>query len=230
MLEHMQAPALPAGTGFLANRLLVAASLGGVLAGFLLVADRMTKAGFSSQADIGAAVAAALGTGIVFQANFRRVVRLVDRVFLPRRYAAAAALDGIRATLRERDSSEPMAGEVAGALGLASVAVFTRTPDGGFVRQAAFGWPLGTVWHLLPGEALTGALEAAAHVVVPIPEGAAIEVALPEAEARPRIAVTRRRRGIVQSAILLGRDMHGSTPDLDTVRGLSALLGELIVA
>jgi hypothetical protein len=77
-LEQMQAPSLPAGTGFLANRLLVAASLSGVLAGFLFVADPMTKAGFSSQVDIGAAVAAALGTSIVFQANFRRrVVRLV---------------------------------------------------------------------------------------------------------------------------------------------------------
>lgn len=66
--REWRATSLPSGIGFFTNRLLVVALLGGVLTAFLSVADRMMKAGFSSQADIGIAVAAALPTGIAFQA------------------------------------------------------------------------------------------------------------------------------------------------------------------
>ena len=196
---------LPPGTGLVANRLLVAALLAGVLAGFLAIADRMTKAGLSSQLDIGIAVGAALVTGLLFQANFRGVVRVVDRVFLRKRYTATVALDRIRESLRDRTphGSERAADEVADALGLASVAVFVRTGDGGFERRSAFGWPGGTAWHLLPGEALTVLLTCGASVV-PVPPSIDAEVALPEGGARPRVAVTLRQRGHVQSAILLG--------------------------
>ena len=230
-MREWRAASLSSGTGFLANRLLVAALPAAVLAGFLLVADRMIKAGFSSQVDIGIAVGAALVIGITFQANYRRVVRIVDRAFLPKRYATAVALDHIRRSIRDRrpNSGERVVEDVAHALGLASVAVFVRADDGGFVRRATFGWPGRTAWHLLPGEALTASLASGAKVI-PLPHSLDADVALPEAEARPRIAVTLRRRGRVQSAILLGPLREGGTPDADAIRGLAAVLSELIVA
>jgi hypothetical protein len=229
--RHLRATSLPSGTGFFANRLLVATLLAAVLTGFLAVADWMIKSGFSSQIDIGIAFGAALATGIAFQANYRRVVRLVDRAFLPKRYAAAVALDRIRESLRERRAlfGERVADDLAHALGLTSVAVFARTDDGGFVRQAAFGWPGGTAWHLLPGEKLTASLGSGAQVV-PLLDNVDAEVLLPEADARPCIAVTLSRRGRVQSAILLGPDREGRTPDADVVRGLAAVLGEMRIA
>lgn len=230
-MRDLRATSLPSGIAFFANRLLVAALLAAVLAGFLFVADRMIRAGFSSQLDIGIAVGGALATGIAFQANYRRVVRLIDRAFLPKRYAATVALDRIRESLRERRThfGERVADDVAHALGLKSVAVFARTDDGGFVRRTAFGWPGGTAWHLLPGEALTASLGSGAQVV-PLSRSVDTDVALPEADARPCIAVTLRRRGRVQSAILLGPDREGGTPDADVVRGLAAVLGEMLVA
>jgi hypothetical protein len=231
MPKRLRAALLPSGIAFLANRFLVAALLAGVLVAFLFVADRMIRAGFSSQLDIGIAVGGALATGIAFQANYRRVVRLVDRAFLPKRYAAAVALDRIRESLRERraQSGERVADDVAQALSVKSVAVFARAGDGGFVRRAAFGWPGGTSWHLLPGEALTTSLGSGAQVV-PLPQSVDTDLALPKGDERPCIAVTLRRRGRVQSAILLGADREGGTPDADVVRGLAAVLGELIVA
>ena len=157
------------------------------------------------------------------------MVRLVDRAFLPKRYAATLALDRIRESLRESQElfGERVADDLAHALGLTSVAVFVRMEDGGFVRQAAFGWRGGTVWHLLPGETLTESLGSGAQVV-PLPDSVDTEVVLPEADARPCIAVTLRRRGRVQSAILLGPDREGRTPDADVVRGLAAVLGEML--
>lgn len=155
-------------------------------------------------------------------------MRLVDRVFLPRCYAAAVTLDRISESLRERRPKfgERVAGDISQALGLASVAVYARTEDGGFARRAAFGWLGGTTWHLLRGEALTASLESREQVV-PIPDSVDAEVSLPVAGARPRVAVTLRRRGRVANAILLGPDSEGGTEDADVVRGLAAVLREV---
>ena len=215
------------GVGFVANRVLVGVLLLCTLAAVFAMADRMLAAGWSSQLDVALAVTAALATGALFQANYPRVIRFVDRLFLPRRYAASVALDWIASSLRARnaETSDRVADDIAQALGLRSVAIFTRTGDDGFVRRAAFGWPGGTVWHLLPGESLTLALHGRDRVVA-LTDADAADVALPQGLARPCIAVTARRRNRVYSAILLGTDRQGGVPDTDTVRGLAAVVGE----
>ncbi len=217
-------------SGSVANRVLAAVVLAGIFGVFLLVADRMPKAGWSSQIDVALAVAAALGIGVLIEASHLRAIRFIDRLFLPRRHARTVALDRISASLRERGAatSQRVADDIGQALGLASVAIFTRTDDDGFVRQAACGWPAGSVWHLLPGEPLTRELDGPARVIA-LAGDARREIALPDGNARPRVAVTVRRRSRVQSAILLGPDRSGGAPDPDTVRGLAAMLGELFV-
>jgi hypothetical protein len=217
------------GVGFFTNRVLVAVLLAGTFAVFLVVADRMLKAGWSSQVDVAVAVTLALAIGALFQANYRRIVRLVDRLFLPRRYAASVALDRIAASLRGRGAAAPerVADDIGEALGLASVAIFTRTDDDGFVRRAAFGWPHGSAWHLLPGEPLTRELQGPAAVVM-LGNAAGDELVFSEEHARPCVAVTLRRRSRVQSAILLGPGRDGGTPDADTVRGLAAVLAGVL--
>jgi hypothetical protein len=217
------------GAGFVANRAIVAVFLTLVFVATLAIADRMLAAGWSSQMDVAIAVASALAAGALFQANYRRYVRIVDRLFLPRRYAASVALDRIAASVRRREShtAERIAVDVAEALGLASVAIFARTADDGFVRRAAYGWPAESAWHLLPGEALTRALDGRARLVSLAGESD-FDGALPSGTARPCVAVTLRRRGRVRSAILLGPDRNGGRPDIDTVRGLAAILREVV--
>jgi len=214
---------------FIANRALVGILLAVAFVVFLAVADRMLKAGWSSQVDIAIAVTIALGIGALFQANYRHVVRFVDRLFLPRRYAASLALERIAALLRDRDAgtSERVASDIGQALGLVSVAIFTRTEDDGFVRRAAFGWPQGSTWHLLPGEALTRELHSRTRVIS-LASDLDREIAFPKGHVRPCVAVTAWRSNRVQSAILLGPDRSGGVPDPQTVRGLAAVLGEAV--
>ena len=124
---------------------------------------------------------------------------------------------------------EAVAAEVAEALDLASVAVFRRAEDGGFVRQAASGWAEGTAWHLLPDDALARMLVSGTKVVA-LPEFDAQGVTLPIAAARPLAAIPVRRRGRVEGAILVGPHRNGSGVDRDEMHGLAALFNDVLVA
>jgi drug/metabolite transporter (DMT)-like permease len=157
--------------GFITNRVLVygffAATIGMMFGSIdWLVSSELT---FRSPG-IGLGLGAAFAAGLLMQSQYRRAIRLVDRIFLPQRYATGVQLDRIRDAVHSglRRTDEGVAADVAGALGLASVAVFGRTSDGGFVREVSCGWSDGAAWHVLPHDDLCrtltrGVLERAAR-------------------------------------------------------------------
>jgi hypothetical protein len=216
-------------TGFVTNRVLVygffAATLG-MLFAFVdwLASTRLTYGSLGA----GLALGAAFGAGLLMQSQYRLAIRLVDRIFLPQRYAAGIELDRIREAVRSgvRSTDERIAADVADALGLASVAVFERTGDGGFVRDVSCGWPDGAAWHVLPQDDLCRTLTRGPGLVR-LSEGDARDVPLPAAAARPQLAISVRRRGRIERAILIGSRRSGTTTlDGDEVRGLAAVFAE----
>jgi hypothetical protein len=214
--------------GFITNRVLVYgffAATFGMLFGFVdwLVSSELTYGSLG----IGLALGAAFAAGLLMQSQFRRAIRLVDRIFLPRRYAAGVELDHIREALRSgvRSVDERIASDVAAALGLASVAVFGRISDGGFVREVSCGWPDGAAWHMLPQDDLCRKL-ARGRGLVRLTENDAHDISLPAAAARPLMAISVRRAGRIERAILIGSRRSGTALDGDEMRGLAAVFAE----
>ena len=216
------------GLGNLANRSLVYAALAIVAASIFLIGDWQSTYTVSTTLGIGIAMFVALMIGIVFQAQRGRAIRFVDRIFLPQRYEVGVSLDRIREQLRGTNDPKRVAGEVAATLGLASVAVFERSSDGGFVRDAAYGWPDGTAWHLLPGESLTHSLDDGATVIA-LPDELSGDYAFPTAQARPLVALTIRRGGCVERVVLVGPYRDGARLDRDAIRSMHGVFNDAIV-
>jgi hypothetical protein len=213
------------GMGFITNRVLVYGFFIATLGMFFGIIDWLVSAELAFRSlGIGIALGAAFAAGLVMQSQYRRAIQLVDRIFLPQRYAAGVQLDRIREALRSgaRHTDERFASDVADALGLASVAVFGRTGDGGFVREVSCGWSDADAWHVLPGDVLCRKLTRRPGLVR-LTESDAGGIALPAATARPQMAIAVRRRGRIERAILIGSRRSGASLDGDEVRGLAAV-------
>jgi hypothetical protein len=217
------------GLGYLTNRTLVYAMFSGAAVSTIVIGIWTASAELTSAIGIALAMFVAALVGMTLQASRRYVVRFVDRVFLRRRHQVAVALDNLRSALRGSSDARDLTADVAETLGLSSLAVFSRTPDGGFVRKAAVGWPPGSTWHLLPGEALTRLLDEGAALVPIAYESNDDEPALPSADARPRHALTLRRGDRVERAILVGPQRTGTIIDRDAMRSLQRLFEEAIL-
>lgn len=217
--------------GYLVNRTLVysALTIGAVSTVLIGVWNASER---PSTLAIGISMFVALLVGMVFQAHHANAVRFVDRFFLPHRHEVAESLDRIGERLRGTGDPKRLADEVASTLGLSSVAVFARADDGGFVRTAACGWSEGTTWHFLPDEDVTRLLDAGTSIVAfpDAVEAADDEPALPTSHARPRVALTLRRSGRVERAVLVGAVRTGANLDRDAIRSLYSIFDRALVA
>ena len=109
----------------------------------------------------------------------------------------------------------------ASALHLDSAAVFALMPDGGFLRQAAVGWHVGTAWHLFSDDAVVERLTKGSRVPIRLAENAWTEVQVPNGPARPILAVP---LGVKRSAFAIyGAHVDGRDIDPDETRGLMDL-------
>jgi hypothetical protein len=216
------------GLGYLANRILVS---GAFFVGIVstIVISIWTASHATSTFGVGFAMFVALLVGMTLRSSPAIVVRFVDRVFLRHRYEAAVSLDALRDALRGSNDPKRLTDEVATTLGLASLAVFTRVADGGFVRNAAFGWPPGSAWHLLPEEALTRTLDDDGSAIIRVPDDED-DLALPIDDARPRFALAVRRGERVERAIFVGPQRNGASLDRDAMRSLHGVFDEAIFA
>ncbi len=216
------------GLGYLANRILVS---GAFFVGIVstIVISIWTASHATSTLGVGFAMFVALLVGMTLRSSPAIVTRVVDRVFLRHRYEAAVSLDALRNSLRGSNDPKRLTDEVATTLGLASLAVFTRVADGGFVRNAAFGWPPGSAWHLLPEEALTRTLDDDGAAIVRVPDDED-DLALPMDDARPRFALAVRRGDRVERAIFVGPQRNGMSLDRDAMRTLHGVFDEAIFA
>ena len=215
--------------GFIANRTLVYGLF--LCAGFaaFAVLDLLVTEKFAhNQFEIGLDVAIALGIGLSFQFVHPRAIRLIDRVFLPERYHAAIALDKLRGTLglirNQEDAPNRAVSAVTKELGLSSLALFKKMPDGGFVRSAAVGWPKGTAWHIFAGDPPVLSFGDKARVR-PISDENTSQLKLPPEPARPAVGIMSPHGGAA-NLILVGVHANGRRPDYDEVRGIASLLRE----
>lgn len=217
--------------GLIANRTLVyGLFLCGGFAAFALLDILVTKKFAHNQFEVGLDIALALAIGLIFQFVHPRAIRLIDRIFLPERYQAAVRLDKLRSTLglRGNGASPNRAIEtVAQELLLASLAVFKKAPDGGFVRYAAAGWPKGTTWHILAGDPLLQSFGAMARVG-PINEENTLQFNVPAEPGRPAVGISLSPQTAAGSLILVGVHLNGRRPDYDEVRGIASLLREFV--
>jgi hypothetical protein len=96
--------------------------------------------------------------GFFLNATYRSVGKRIDFLFFRQWYRtqeqAAAISDTMLLASDKTDLYEPLTARLAEVFSLASVALFERSEDGGFVRVAAWGWPGGTIWHILPDNPL----------------------------------------------------------------------------
>ncbi len=221
--------------GFVANRTLVyGLFLCAGFAAFAVLDLLATKRFAHNQFEVGLDVAIALAIGLSFQFVHPRANRLIDRIFLPERYRAAIALDKLRTTLaliRNQDDAANRAAEaVTKELALSSLALFTKMPDGGFVRFAAAGWPKGAAWHIFAGDPLVQRFGSSRRVKL-IDEAATEQLNVPVEPGRPRIGLSLSPQTAGEEALLLvGAHVSGLRPDGDEIRGIASLLGELLIA
>ncbi|MGA8099677.1 MAG: hypothetical protein WB810_13570, partial [Candidatus Cybelea sp.] len=217
--------------GLIANRTLVyGVFLCGGFAAFALLDVLVTKRFANNQFEVGLDIALALAIGVTLQFVHPRAIRLIDRIFLPERYQAAVRLDKLRSTLglRGNGASPNRAIEtVAQELLLASLAVFKKAPDGGFVRYAAAGWPKGTAWHIFAGDPLLQSFGARARVG-PINEENTLQFNVPAEPGRPAVGISLSPQTAAGSLILVGVHLNGRRPDYDEVRGIASLLREFV--
>ena len=216
--------------GVIANRTLVyGLFLCGGFAAFALFDFLLTKRFARNQFEVGLDIAIALFIGLSFRFWHPRTIHLIDRIFLPDRYRAAIALDGLRTTLdvirNEGDAPNRAVEAVAKELMLSSLAVFKKLPDGGFVRYAAAGWPKGSAWHIYAGDPLVGSFRDTARIRA-IGEAQTVGLNVPAEPNKPTVGMLLSPCTTAESLILVGAHVNGRRPDQDEVRGIGALLRE----
>ncbi len=218
--------------GFVANRTLVYGLFLCVgFAAFTVLDLLATKRFAHNQFEIGLDIAVALAIGLSFEFVHPRAIRLIDRVFLPERYRAAIALDKLRATLglirNQNDAANHAVKAVTQELALSSLAIFKKTPDGGFVRFAAAGWPKGSTWHIFAGDPLVQSFGSSRRVKL-IDKGATEQLKIPLEPGRPSVGMSLSPQTPGESLLLVGAHVSGRRPDGDEVRGVASLLREFV--
>lgn len=148
---------------FVLRRSLLYGMLGVALIGILAACDWLlsrSAAGSRLTTAVDLAVAVILGIGIAL--TRRHAIDFFDRMLFRRRYDARVRLDNLIECLRDAQTKAAVGViatfDAAKALGLSSAALFARLDDGGFLREADWGWPLEDRWHLLPSDRIIGKL------------------------------------------------------------------------
>jgi hypothetical protein len=210
---------------FVLNRTIVFAVIGGAAAGIFVVLDWMWTTMLPlSRVQIGVALAVAFGFGLLVAKTYQRLIAIVDRTLFPKRRAAMERLNELRLTVeREQDRSalrSQLTSEVCAGIQIASAAIFSSAPDGGFVRESAFGWPSGTAWHLLDDDTIVRRLSAAGKKSVRIDDLEWKSVKVPAGAARPMLAVPMTSRRRVVALAFYGAHTNFADIDPDEARGL----------
>ena len=108
---------------------------------------------------------AALVLGFLMPWLYTAIRNGVDRCFFPQQYRARREMTQLAEGLAQADSTQiirdALVRSVAGSLEIGSVAVFVRSDDGTFRREAAEGWGDGDALGRLDTERLSAAFEAA---------------------------------------------------------------------
>ncbi len=119
-----------------------------------LFSTRLTSSRFEGAAYVGIA----LLVGFSLNAAIQWLGRMMDALFFRRWSQTQEQAEAIARDLKHAASPaevrEPLTAGIGRALSLASAALFERIESGGFVRTSSFGWPRGTIWHILADDPL----------------------------------------------------------------------------
>jgi len=180
-----------------------------------------------SREETAIAMIAAFSLGFAVRAWRDGLVSAVDRVLFPRHYAEMMLLRDLRLTLERESRAEEVQrlltqGAVS-ALNLSSAAIFARAADGGFVRQAATGWPAGTMWHVFPGDRIAQILLAHRSAAVRTADHIWTGLDVPDGSAKPVLAIPIVSRRETIAVVLYGSHTDSSDIDPDEAAALSQL-------
>jgi|GEM_PF-2579031 len=211
---------------YVLSRTIVYSVLLVVLAGLFIGVDIAFASYFNgSKIELALDIALALAAGFGLRAFYGRAFDFVDRLLFLRRYDSRMrlnrAFDAVTGAESADDIQKILTSQAATALGIASAVFFRRCADGGFLREAGFGWAANSLWNLLPDDKLAKALEKRPNVI----ELRSIEwyrtnETPPQA---PALAVTMKSSDRVIAVTFYGDRIDGVLPSPDDVRGLVSL-------
>jgi len=175
-----------------------------------------------SRIEVAIDIATALAIGFCVRSIHDRAIDLVDRLLFRRRYEARARLRDTFSALSgagsQRMVEEIVTSKAAAALGLASAVFFRHFEDGGYLREATFGWKQGAIWHLLPNDPIVQMLESGVQSIDLRKIGwASTGESSPQA---PAVAVPMRSGSQTVGLTLYGDRLNGVLTSPDEVKGL----------
>ncbi len=213
---------------FVISRALVYAVLTALLVAAFALADWLLGRELSSS---GLAVAAEVGISIAFafwlNSLHHRVDRFVDSTLFRTRHLAERRLERVARALPHARTqevvSELLVREPVDALVLVSAALFTRTPDESFAREAAIGWDAGHATSIDPGDTLVVHLEAE-QTPIDVHDIRWTRADVPSGPAHPHLAVPIVVRRRLVAFVLYGGHANGVALDPDEIRIIGGLM------
>lgn len=171
----------------------------------------------------------ALLVGFSLNTARESIGKIVDMLFFHQWHHARQQTGFLSDAMRQADSTldvyEPLTNGTAGAMSLASAALFERVEDGGFVRVAAYAWSAGTLWHLLLDDPLV--LRVANR-----PRSTSLDAfqwhgdRVPPGNARPAVVMPIFAGGRVAAIVVYGAHENGTSVDADEIRLIRRLCAE----
>jgi hypothetical protein len=164
---------------------------------------------------------------IILTRAYSKLVDFFDGVFFPVRREKLQRLHALRERIEEEQDivklEQLLNVAACEVLALASSALFLRSPDGGFVRDASVGWERGTTWHALSDDPLVAALRSDTAAAVRLDADAWPDAAIPRGDARPALVIPLRFRRTVCALQFYGAHLGGADLDPAEVSGLREL-------
>jgi len=215
---------------FVASRAIVLGIIAGAVGLMIVALDWFSSTRMpNSRLQLAVYVGFALIVGLLLNPAWTYVTKTIDAISFKhwqRVQQLAASVGGeMRQATSTGDLYDPLTRGIADAFSLTSAALFERLEDGGFVRVAAFGWPRGALWHLLPGDPLNDAMafRGSAKTIDAKRWG---DGRLPSGAACPTIAVPVLVGRTVAGILLFGAHENGAAIDPDEVRLIRSLASE----
>jgi hypothetical protein len=187
----------------------------------------MTKTQVETRLEIAVDIVTALLIGFSLKAVQQRLGAAINSLLFRERRRGDTECENIMAALYSAKSRAQrmrlLVAAPTNAFALASAAIFERTDDGGFMREAAVGWPVGTTWHLLPGDPLIRTV-IRMRDAPRLGEDVLSDHDLPTGPAQPAIGLSLRVGGQTEALLFYGAHKSGAMLDPDEVGALQKIV------
>jgi hypothetical protein len=221
---------------FAISRALVLGIIASVVGVLFFTLDAILSPRFTGSSTMTAIYAAcAIVVGLMFGEAQRRLTPIIDSFVYAQRSRWRARSDDLADALRrcesERQAYGPLTTGIAEAFSLASVALFERIDDGGYIRVAASGWAEGSMRHILSDDPVARRGDAGRTPrVIDVDESEWSDRDVPSGTGFPLLAVPVSDAKRVRALLIVGSHEDGSGLDrgeIASLRGLAAAASPL---